>query len=664
MKKRGSEDRSQRRGSSSVGMAVMVSAVAACTRGRAGAGASPRRLGAAAEADAVVDTVEQAAGLGGSQGAVDSAVDGGGKIAGARARARARARAEERLAGLAVGQAAALLCGRWGVARVAGVGAEAVSVSVSVSVLVTAAAGDGGLLAEAELGLDGGAVDAVAVETLADAPGQLHVLFAAELGDGKGHLDVHGGDDLRVRQLPDVDVVAAEHAGEALDVLADVVDVDVVGRGLQQDLGRRLSQRDGRPQDDGRDQQRHHRVRVHAVRPRRLPDDQRRHDHANVAQRVAHDVQHHGVHAHVVVAVAVAVSARLARVLGQAVVVVAVRVPSLPLVCVCVRVRLCMCMCVCVCMCITAVLVSIRMVVVVSVGPVGAVLVRAVRSSVKLRLSEQGRPLGGGAGGCGGRVLGRRVLAGRVRVRLVLDVAGGPRRDHLLEVLAEDGRVDADVVNGRRPAPAAVGTSARRRGSSGMCRPAAGRSGCRAPARKRREGDVAQRVGVLRPLVQAAAVVKGAVRLGRLDRQLLIAILVGAVVRDVHAVRDGRVCVCMAVVVEAVVVVVVVDVLVAVDVLMVMAGLLIISTAVRVAVATENPEADQVRNKAENADDQDNLRVADVGRLEESLDRLQHNGDAETDQKGGVEKGTEDFGTQPLQNSKMHRSDARSNIDG
>lgn len=102
------------------------------------------------------------------------------------------------------------------------------------------------------------------------------------------------------------------------------------GVACSRNLGRRLGQRDRRPQNDDRDQQRHHRVRVHAVRPVRLPDNQRRHNHANVAQRIAHHVQHHRVHAHVAVAVPVAAVAAAARRLGRAVVVAAVRVAPRP----------------------------------------------------------------------------------------------------------------------------------------------------------------------------------------------------------------------------------------------------------------------------------------------------------------------------------------------
>ena len=85
---------------------------------------------------------------------------------------------------------------------------------------------------EPELGLDRGAVDAVGMETLARPLREPHVLLAALFRDGEGYLDVHGRDDFGVGELPDVNVVAAQYAGEVLDILPDIVEVDVFGRGL------------------------------------------------------------------------------------------------------------------------------------------------------------------------------------------------------------------------------------------------------------------------------------------------------------------------------------------------------------------------------------------------------------------------------------------------
>lgn len=169
------------------------------------------------------------------------------------------------------------------------------------------------LFIEAELGLDSGAVDAEPVQALARPLGQLHVLFAAVLVDGEGHLQVHAGDDLGIRQLPDVDVVAAHDSWKTLDVLADVLDANVLGGGLQENPGGCASKGDGRLEDDGGDEQRHGGIAVELARPVREPYDEGGDDDADVAQRVAQNMEHHGVHAHVGVAVAAGLGARLLR---------------------------------------------------------------------------------------------------------------------------------------------------------------------------------------------------------------------------------------------------------------------------------------------------------------------------------------------------------------
>lgn len=229
---------------------------------------------AAAEADAVVDALEEAGGV---------AVGGDGGL------------------GAAAGGVLAAVEG-------VGEGGGGPGPSTVVAPAVAVAAG----LVDAELGLDGGAVDAVGVEALTGLLGELHVALAALVGDGEGNLDVHGGDELGVGQLPHVHVVAADDAGEVLDVLADLRELEVVGRRLQQHLGRRARQRDRRPQDDERDEQRHCRVSIQLARPVREPDDERRSDDTDVAQRVAQHVQDHRVHAHVSMAVPVRAAA-LAR---------------------------------------------------------------------------------------------------------------------------------------------------------------------------------------------------------------------------------------------------------------------------------------------------------------------------------------------------------------
>lgn len=165
---------------------------------------------------------------------------------------------------------------------------------------------------EAELGLDGGAVDAVCVQALADRPGDLHVACCASLGgDVEGDLDVQASDDLGVGELPDVDVVAGDDAGDVLDVFFDVVDVEVVGSSLEEDLGGGRGQGDGGAEDDDGDEEGDGRIGVEAVRGVGEPDYERGDDDADVAEGVADDVEYHGPHAQVGVVVTVTPAAVL-----------------------------------------------------------------------------------------------------------------------------------------------------------------------------------------------------------------------------------------------------------------------------------------------------------------------------------------------------------------
>ena len=82
---------------------------------------------------------------------------------------------------------------------------------------------------EAELGLDGSAVDAIRMETLAYLARQLHILLRVRIRHGEFDQDVQRGYNLRVRELPDVDVVAALNVIEFLDIGLDMADFDVLG---------------------------------------------------------------------------------------------------------------------------------------------------------------------------------------------------------------------------------------------------------------------------------------------------------------------------------------------------------------------------------------------------------------------------------------------------
>lgn len=58
------------------------------------------------------------------------------------------------------------------------------------------------------------------------------------------------GNEAGVVELPDVDVVAANYTLQILNVFADLLEVDMFGGRLEQDLGSRKSERDGGAEDD------------------------------------------------------------------------------------------------------------------------------------------------------------------------------------------------------------------------------------------------------------------------------------------------------------------------------------------------------------------------------------------------------------------------------
>lgn len=128
-------------------------------------------------------------------------------------------------------------------------------------------------------------------------------------------------------------MVARHHPGKAADVLAHVLDLDALRRGLQQDLGRGKGERKRRFEDDEGDEQGYGWVGVVLARPIGQPDDEGCHNDADVAKGVAEDVKHHGIHAHVAMVVAMARLTRLAR-LVVVVRVVQARIPPVPLRCV------------------------------------------------------------------------------------------------------------------------------------------------------------------------------------------------------------------------------------------------------------------------------------------------------------------------------------------
>ena len=160
-------------------------------------------------------------------------------------------------------------------------------------------------LIKTELGLDRSAVNAVGVEALPHPLGEDHVFLASCLGDREGDLDVHRGDNLGVRQLPDVYVVAGDDSGKALDVFTDVLNLDSLRRGLQEDLGCGKSKRECGLENDEGDEQRDSRIGVVLSRPVGQPDDQSCNNNTDVAQGISKNVKDHSVHAHVAMTVSV-----------------------------------------------------------------------------------------------------------------------------------------------------------------------------------------------------------------------------------------------------------------------------------------------------------------------------------------------------------------------
>lgn len=166
---------------------------------------------------------------------------------------------------------------------------------------------------EAVLGLDRGAVDPIVVQARPDLAGEIHVLVAAGCRNGEVHLDVQRGDEACVVELPDVDVVAANHALQVLDVFTYLLQVNVLGRRLEKNLGRREGERDGGAKDNDGDEERDGGIGVEASGPVGEPDNQSCGDDSHVAQSISNDVKNHGVHAHVGVVVSMSAALCLLR---------------------------------------------------------------------------------------------------------------------------------------------------------------------------------------------------------------------------------------------------------------------------------------------------------------------------------------------------------------
>lgn len=412
------------------------------------------------------------------------------------------------------------------------------------------------LLVEAELGLDGGAVDAKAMETLPGPASQLHVLLTTMRVDGERNLDMHAGDELCVGKLPDVNVMAGDNTGECLDILTNLGNADVLRGSLEQDSCGTACERNASLENDGGDEQRDSGIGIHLSRPVGKPDDQSGSHNTNVAEHITDDVKNHGVHTHVVVTVAVA--ALLARLLGQSVVVAVVNT----------RVSAS-----------SGVRMSTRL---------DKSRLRGIdkRTAIPRDTLEKRRFL-------------VRLLIHKRGLRIDFTVAGGLSHRRGDDILPEACRVNANVFEvgeSRMSAPtgSAIMSAPRMRGMS----------------------------------VAGAGLLPGVAMLGRAANNDLGRDVVGIFVAMVSGMAFlfvvsvvMRVAVCM--IVSVVVVIVIVS-----------------TRSVRMAVAAENKESDKVGKETGAANNEHELGVVDLGRLNESGQGFEDDGDAEGDEEDGVEEGT------------------------
>jgi uncharacterized membrane protein len=68
--------------------------------------------------------------------------------------------------------------------------------------------------------------------------------------------------------------------------------------------------------------------------------------------------------------------------------------------------------------------------------------------------------------------------------------------------------------------------------------------------------------------------------------------------------------------------------------------MVVVVIAMRVSVAAEHEETNKVGEQAGRANDENELRVLDFGRVDKSGDGFENNGDAQSNEENGVEEGT------------------------
>ena len=136
-------------------------------------------------------------------------------------------------------------------------------------------------------------VDARRVEILLDVPGQSHVMInrLCSLG-GREHLEVTGGHNPPSDQPPDVELVDAGDARDALHQVGLQLGQVNVGRdGVEEDEGGVPEERPGGHADDDHDEEGEDGVEVVPVLPICQPDDGGADHHHHTAQSVSHHVQ-------------------------------------------------------------------------------------------------------------------------------------------------------------------------------------------------------------------------------------------------------------------------------------------------------------------------------------------------------------------------------------
>lgn len=412
------------------------------------------------------------------------------------------------------------------------------------------------LLVEAELGLNGGAVDAEAMETLPGPTSQLHVLLTTMRIDGERNLDMHAGDELGVGELPDVNVMAGNNTRECLDVLANLGNADMLRGGLEKDSCGTACERNASLENDGGNEQRDSGIGIILSRPVGKPDNQSGSHNTNVAKHIADDVKNHGVHTHVIVTVAM--TALLARLLRQ---------------------------------CVVVTVVNTR--------------VSASSRGVRMRMRfDKSRLRGIDKSAVPSDTLEKRrflvrLFIGHQRGFGIVTVAGGLSHGRGDDILSEACRVNANIFEV---------------GESRMSTP----TGSAIMSAPRMRGMSVASAGLLSGVTMLSCAADN--NLGRNVASIFMTMVSSMAFLFVVSVV---VRVAMSMIVSVVVVIVIVS-----------------TRSVRMAVATENEETDKVGKETGATNNEHELGVVDLRRLNESGQGFEDDGDAERDEEDGVEEGT------------------------